>query len=75
MQDFFKLVQVPRGPGAFYGPFLTPTNWHPIFAQKGYANDRHIFYPGGRVFDSEGIKIEGGREEEDERWNVYHSSL
>jgi hypothetical protein len=33
----------------------------------------------GRVFDSEGITIEGGREkkeeEEEERRNIYHSSL
>jgi hypothetical protein len=40
----------------------------------------HIILPrGGRVFDSEGIKIEGGREkkeeEEEERRNIYHSSL
>jgi hypothetical protein len=26
-----------------------------------------IFYSGGRVFDSEGITIEGGREKKDER--------
>jgi hypothetical protein len=34
---------------------------------------------GGRVFDSEGITIEGGREkkgeEEEERRNIYHSSM
>jgi hypothetical protein len=28
-------------PGTFYGAFLTPKNWHPFFAQKGYANDMH----------------------------------
>jgi hypothetical protein len=24
-----------------YGAFLTPKNWHPIFAPKGYAKDTH----------------------------------
>jgi hypothetical protein len=40
--------------------------------------ERHMFYSGGRVFDSEGIKIEGERErkeeeeeeEEEERRNI-----
>jgi hypothetical protein len=34
---------------------------------KGCAIDGRYFTQGGRVFDSEGITIEGGREKKEER--------